>query len=325
VSFAVVDAAGPLLASTGDPDRVTFLRSSAKPFQCMTVVESGTADALALSDAELAVIAASHSGEPRHTEAIARIMERAGLSLDTLQPGQHPPMHAPARERLERRDERPSVLHHNCSGKHCGMVCLCGHEGWDLRTYVRPDHPLQRRNLALISEVADVASSEIPLGIDGCGVPTFALSLRAFATAFARLAAIDHLPTRPQAAAARVRAAMVAFPEMVAGEGRFDTDLMRQGAGRILAKAGAEGCYGVALLDRGWGLAMKVEDGNARAVPIAVLEALHQLDALSESDVEALAHHGRPAVRNYRNEIVGEGKPLFTLERHRAGASVPTT
>jgi L-asparaginase II len=315
VSIAIVDAAGTLIASAGDPERVTFLRSSAKPFQCMTMIETGAADSLALTQPEIAVISASHSGEPRHTEAIGRIMARAGLDLETLQPGRHPPMHAPTREALERRGEAPSVLHHNCSGKHCGMVCACGHQGWDLRTYMRPDHPLQRRNLAVLSEASGVPVSDIPLGIDGCGVPTFALSLRSFATAFARLAQPDRLPAKHHESAIRVRDAMVACPEMVAGEGRFDTDLMRRQGGQVLAKAGAEGCYGVSLLDRGWGLAMKTEDGNARAVAIAVVEALRQIDALNDADVAALAHHARPAVRNYRDEIVGEGRPLFTLER----------
>src|SRR5581483_12301569 len=106
---------------------------------------------------------------------------RAGLAADVLQPGLHPPMHAPTREALERRGDAPSVLHHNCSGKHCGMVCACAQQGWDLRTYVRPDHPLQRRVLDLLAEVSGVERSDVPIGIDGCGVPTFALPLTAFA------------------------------------------------------------------------------------------------------------------------------------------------
>ena len=314
-SIAVVDASGHMIASVGDPERPTFLRSSAKPFQAMVVVETGAADRFAVSPAELAVIAASHSGEPRHTEAVRGLLARAGLPIGALQPGTHPPLHAQTRQVLERNGEPPSVLHHNCSGKHCGMVCACVDEGWDIRTYVRPDHPLQRRVLSLLSEVAGIPSSDIPIAIDGCGVPTFALPLTAFARAFALLADVSALDAVHQESAIRVRDAMLAHPQMVAGEGRFDTDLMARAGGRILAKAGAEGCYGVALLDRGWGLALKIEDGNARAVPVAAAEALRQLDALTEADLSTLASHVRPSVRNYRDEVVGEALPAFTLTR----------
>jgi L-asparaginase II len=195
------------------------------------------------------------------------------------------------------------------------MVCACVAQGWDLRTYVRSDHPLQRRVRTLLAQAAGVPSEGIQIAIDGCGVPTFALPLTAFARAFARLADATALPAEHQAAAVRVRDAMIAHPEMVAGEGRFDTDLMLATGGRILAKAGAEGCYGAALLDRGWGLALKIEDGNARAVAIAVAEALRQIDALTASEVEALASHARPLVANYRGEIVGEAVPVFELAR----------
>jgi L-asparaginase II len=309
----VADAQGRIIASLGDSSRVTFLRSSAKPFQAMAVVESGAADAFAMTPAELALVSASHSGEPRHTEAVRALLARAGLGPEDLQTGTHPPMHIPTREALERSGTKPSPLHHNCSGKHCGMLCACVHEGWDRRTYVRPDHPLQQRVLTLLSEVTGVPSSEIAIGIDGCGVPAFGLPLVSAARAFARLASGVELPAEHEASAGRIRAAMLAHPEMVAGEGRFDTDLMRVAEGRILAKAGAEAMCGLGLVDRGWGMAVKIEDGNARAVPVAVVEALRQIDALSEAEADALASHARPPVRNYRDEIVGEAAPRFTL------------
>src|SRR5581483_10580169 len=203
-SLAVVDAHGTLIASVGDPTRVTFMRSAAKPFQAMVFVESGAVDAYGVSPAELALVAASHSGEPRHTEAVRRLLARAGLGPDDLQTGTHPPMHPPTREGLERRGEPPSPLHHNCSGKHCGMLCVCVHRGWDRRGYVRPDHPLQREILALMSEVASVPSRQVEIGVDGCGVPTFALPLTAIARAFARLAS-GTAPGAHGAAAARIR------------------------------------------------------------------------------------------------------------------------
>ncbi len=311
-SIAVADASGRLVAAVGDPERVTIMRSSAKPFQAMTVLETGAAERFGFTPSEIALIASSHSGEPRHTEAVAGLLARAGLTPDALQTGLHPPMHAPTRAALERAGAAPSPLHHNCSGKHCGMLCACVHQGWDLRTYVRPDHPLQRRVLAVVAEMAGMDERNIAIGIDGCGVPSFGLPLIAFATAFARLVSEQTVPEHA-GSAGRVRAAMLAHPEMVAGEGRFDTDLMATARGRILAKGGAEACFGAALVEQGLGFALKIEDGGARAVPPAVAEVLRQLDAVDDAQLEALGEHARPIVHNYRGEIVGQGWSDFRL------------
>lgn len=311
-SIAVADTDGRLLCAAGDPGRVTIMRSAAKPFQAMAVIEAGVAERFQLAPAEIAVIASSHSGEPRHTDTVRALLARAGLAPDALQTGIHPPIHPQTRAALERAGIAPSPLHHNCSGKHCGMLCACVHQGWDRRTYRRPDHPLQRRILALIAEMAGVGERAVVIGIDGCGVPCFGVPLAAIATAFARLGAWG--PGQPHgAAAACVRAAMLAHPEMVAGEGRFDTDLMTVAGGRILGKAGAEACYGAAIVDRGLGVALKVEDGGARAVPPAVAEVLRQLGALGDPEIDALGEHARPLVRNFHGEIVGEGRAVFSL------------
>lgn len=312
-----MDASGELVARVGDPDRLTTMRSTAKPFQAMAVIETGAADRYAFAPEEIALIASSHSGEPRHTEAVRGLLARAGLAPDALQTGTHPPLHAPTRLALDRRGEAPSPLHHNCSGKHCGMLCACLHQGWDVRTYVRPDHPVQRAVLRLVSEVAGVAAGDVGVAIDGCGVPTFAVPLRAIARAFARLVGESCPRPSPKwsGSMARVRAAMLAHPDMVAGEGRFDTDLMAHAGGRILAKGGAEACYGLSLVDRRWGIAVKIEDGNSRAMPVVVVEALRQLGALADAELEAIEHHARPPVRNYRDEIVGEGRPVFQIQR----------
>jgi len=312
-----VDAGGRLVASVGDADRPTYMRSSAKPFQAMAFVETGAARAFGATPADLALVAASHSGEPRHTERVRGLLARAGLAEDVLLNGKHPPLHAPTRIALERSGEAASPAHHNCSGKHCGMVCACVHQGWDLRTYIRPDHPLQRRILDLMAWVTAIPRQDIAVAIDGCGVPTFGVPLRSFAYAFARLADTDRLPPEHCEAAVTVREAMVANPGMVAGEGRLDTRLMETAGGRILSKGGAEACHGVVLLDRGWGIAVKIEDGGARAVAPAVLEVLRQLEALTDVEVAQLQEYARPPVRNYRDEIVGEARPVFELQRVR--------
>ncbi|HEY3118885.1 MAG TPA: asparaginase [Chloroflexota bacterium] len=312
-SIAVVDAGGKLVVAAGDVERITTLRSAAKPFQAMAVVESGAADRFNATEAELAIMAGSHSGEPRHVESVLKMLARADLAPEDLQCGTQLPLHEPTRKALVATGLEPSPLHHNCSGKHCGMLWACVYRGWDVRTYRRPDHPLQRAIQGLMADMAGSPVDRIVVAIDGCGVPAFGMPLRAMGTAFARLA--SGIPSEHRESANRIVAAMVAHPEMVGGEGRLDTDLMRQGAGRILAKAGAEACHGAALLDRGLGIALKIEDGGARAAPLALIETLRQLDALADADLESLSSYARPAVRNYRGEIVGEGKPLFTLER----------
>jgi L-asparaginase II len=186
------------------------------------------------------------------------------------------------------------------------------HQSWDLRTYVRPDHPLQRRILGLIAEMTGIPQHSVHVGIDGCGVPSFGVPLISIATAFARLVTLSGTDTHG-AAAVQVRSSMLAHPEMVAGEGRFDTDLMVLTEGRILAKGGAEACYGAAIVQEGLGIALKIEDGGGRAVAPGVVAALHQIGALSDREADTLGEHGRPIVRNYRDEIVGEGYASFTL------------
>ena len=317
-SIAVVNEQGQLVAWVGDPERVTTLRSAAKPFQAMHVVTSGAANRFKYTRAELAVIAGSHSGEPRHTTTVQSMLERAGLRPDSLLCGVHPPFHAATRRALEQSGAPPTVLHHNCSGKHCGMVCACIHQGWDLRTYFRPDHPLQQAILGIMSDLTGVADRQIGIAIDGCGVPTFAVPLQAFALAFARFATASGLDQRQAAAAVQVREAMAAHPEMVGGEERLDTMLMLQEAGRLVSKSGAEACHGVALPEQGLGVALKIEDGGARAVSVALVELLRQLDVFSESQAEQLHTFARPAVYNYRDELVGEGRPMFTLQRGQA-------
>jgi L-asparaginase II len=315
-SVAVVDSGGRLVAWAGEPERVTTLRSAAKPFQAMAAIEAGAAARISMTSSEIAIVAGSHSGEPRHVQTVSSMLARAGLAVEDLQTGTHPPFHEPTRAALERAGQAPTPLHHNCSGKHCGMLCACVSRNWDARTYFRPDHPLQRQSLRLLAEMADFPEREIAVGIDGCGVPSFALPLRAFARAFASLAAA---PPSHDEAGRLVREAMLSHPEMVAGERRFDTDLIQTAERRLVAKGGAEGCHGTTVLERQWGVAVKIEDGGPRAVAIVVVEALRQIGALTAEHIGTLGRHARPPVRNYRDEFVGMARPIFDLRTASTG------
>ncbi len=293
VHVAVADATGLLLGSAGDPELVAFMRSSAKPIQALPLVESGAAAAFGLEDRHLAIACASHMGMPIHTDAASDLLHRAGLGPEHLCCGPHAPEHRGAAEALVRAGRAPERIHNNCSGKHAGMLATCVHLGWDLATYLDPDHALQRR---IQESLAELSSWRPVLGSDGCGVPTFALPLRAMATAFARLAS---------GRGARLADAMAAHPELVSGPGHLNTDLLAGHGHRILTKGGAEGvwCYAV----RGAtavGVALKVEDGSPRPLGPALLETLAALGLPGGGDPRLDAYRN-PPVRNTLGHPVG--------------------
>jgi L-asparaginase II len=269
--IAVCDPDGELIEAMGDPGGYVYARSSAKPFQAMPLLLSGAADAFGLTDEELAVVCASHNAEEPHLAAVRSILRKAGLSEEDLQCGAHPPMYGPAAEELARRGEEPRRVHGNCSGKHAGMLTLCAYEGWETASYRDPDHPLQWRILQTVAQICGLERDAIPLAGDGCGVPSIGMPLRNLATGVARLATGENLSDDLIEAARRIRRAMRGHPYMVAGTGRLDTTVMR--GTDLIAKGGAEGVFAAGSPD-GWGLALKISDGTARAVSPAGLAAL---------------------------------------------------
>jgi L-asparaginase II len=308
---AVVDREGTLRAFVGEPDTVTYYRSSAKPFQTMALILSGAADRFGLSSEELALCTSSHSGEPVHTQGVARLLERIGCRPEDLRCGAAPPLD---RETAERLAAPPGVLHANCSGKHTGMLAQALCLGADLASYLEPGHPVQQRVLAVVAAMADLPAASIGVGVDGCGVPCFALPLRRMAYAYARLGDTEGLPPALADAARRVTEAMAAHPYLIAGRGRFDTDLMRVTQGRVLVKGGSEGLACLTVPELGLGLAVKVADGNARALGPSVVAILRQLKLLTAAEEAELAEHARPAVRNLAGLAVGEIRPALALK-----------
>src|SRR5215213_274572 len=298
--LVVCDPRGKVLEAVGDLEAYVYLRSSAKAFQALPLILSGTADAFGLTDKELAVACASHNAEEPHLAAVRSILEKAGLSEEDLQSGVHPPMYGPANEKLIRRGEEPRPIHSNCSGKHSGMLAVCVHEGYETLDYRDPGHPLQRRILGLIAEVCGVEEDEVLIAGDNCGVPAFALPLHSFATGLARVATGDELPDHLVGAAMRIRDAMRSHPFMVAGTGRFDTELMERT--HLLVKGGAEAVLAVGSRD-GWGMALKISDGAVRAVRPAALAALGGMGVEVPEVVTD--------VRDLYGEKVGEIWPLI--------------
>lgn len=314
VSVAVVHAQGRLVASAGDPSRVAYWRSAAKPFQAMPLVEDGAADALGITDEELALACASHSSEPRHLEVAGGLLRRIGAPVDALACGPHPPISETVAERVVRDGVPLTPLWSNCSGKHGGMLALALHHGWPWDGYERPGHPVQDRLLAEVARWTCVRAEVIPTATDGCAAVTFALPLSAMALAWAGLGA-DDAP-----GATRIRAAMTAHPHMVAGTGRLCTGLMAAWPGRVLAKVGAAGIYCAALPELGLGVALKVADGDSAVsgpALLAVLRALLERAGLKgRYDLEPLADFAGSPLINTRGVRVGSVRAAGGLRFH---------
>lgn len=315
--YAVVSPGGEDLAAVGVAEGFVWLRSSAKPFQALALFASGTADALGLSEEEVAVACGSHSGEPRHLAVVRSLLRKAGLSEGDLQNGTHPPMHAPSAARISRSGEEPRRVHGNCSGKHAGFLAVSAHAGWETGEYRDPDGPLQKLVRATVAEACGLGGpDEVRLAGDGCGVPVLGMPLGNLALGFARLAAGGAgtgLPDGLAAGLRRVRDAMRAHPLLVAGTGRFDTRLMEaeseSGAELgLVVKGGAEGVFGCGVPEgrgRGaMGLALKVSDGAGRAVAPAAVAALRGVGVHVPEEL------GRRSVKDLHGEVVGEVFPV---------------
>ncbi len=309
-AVAVVDSAGEVIASAGDTGLVAYLRSAGKPFQAIPVVDSGAADVYGFTDAELAICAGSHSGEPAHLATVAGMLAKLGLGDGSLGCGLVSPMDPATAARIAVGQEAVTTLHCGCSGKHTGMLAACLQRGYPLDSYLDLDHPLQREILALMAEYFGVPAAEIPTAVDGCGVPTFGASVANIARAWAMLAAP---PEAYRATTPRILDAMAAAPLMVAGTGRICTDLMPIVGPGIVVKTGAEGLFCLALRDQGWGVAIKIADGTFRALPAITAAVLGQLGMASEEQLTQFVERQPPYVRNNAGMIVGEVRATVVL------------
>ena len=323
-AIAVVDAQGRLVAAYGDPSAVVFLRSSAKPFQTLPLLESGAAEAFALPQREIAFTCASHLGMDMHAEAAASIQARIGASERDLLCGTHEVPDPETARRLILAGQKPTPNRHNCSGKHSGMLVQARHRDLPLADYIHPRHPIQQTILSTFAEMVGLSPSQVVVGVDGCSAPNFAVPLLNGALAFARLADPSGLPRGRADALRTVFYAMTAYPEMVRGPGGLDTELMRRRPGLLVTKGGAEGYQGLGIVpgalrpnSPALGVAIKVADGAGRAVPLVALEVLRQLGLFAEADFDALAefrYAPRETLRNFRGLVVGEARPAFSLD-----------
>lgn len=334
-AVVILEPDGQILAQVGDANLITSTRSTIKPIQAIPFVASGAAARFNITERELAVVCASHSGETLHTETVAALLERIGLEESHLRCGAHLPYNEEAARQLASEGRASTQLHNNCSGKHTAMLATCLHKGWPIEDYLAKDHPLQRKIISIFGQLGELPE-DFPIAIDGCSAPTFGVPLRSLALAFARLASFISLNSSKRKTVSRSRfqlpafdtgiikasrhivKAMIAYPEMVGGTGRLDTDVMRTARGSLFCKIGAEATYVIGIMpcerfSRGLGIALKIQDGSTRALATVVIETLIQLGILDESQQAELATYHRPVVTNHRGLPVGEVIPVFDV------------
>ncbi|MGR3792929.1 asparaginase [Vannielia sp. SX4] len=299
--IAVVNAAGEVVDGRGAPGLPVYPRSAAKMIQALPLVRSGAAAARHLGSEQLALSCASHNGALIHTKPVARWLAALELGEADLRCGPQMPDDRPAREGLIKTDESPCQFHNNCSGKHAGFLTLNSHLGGGPE-YHEVDHPVQQAALAAWEDICDEATAGY--GIDGCSAPNFRSSVTAMARAMAKFAVAAEGSAEQQ-----LRDAMMAHPELVAGEGRACTEMMRAAKGKAAVKTGAEGYFTAILPEQGLGIALKVADGTTRAAECAMAALLVKYGVLDRNDPAVLKRWG--PMTNRRNIEVGEVRPAF--------------
>lgn len=305
----VADSRGRILFAAGDVHAPHYPRSAVKAMLALPLVETGAADRLGLDDAELVLACASHAGEPRHVETCASMLRKTGRDSSCLECGIHWPLSRAASHALAAQGEAPASLHNNCSGKHAGFVCLACDRGEPVAGYVRPEHPVMRSATAALADLTGAVLDERNRAVDGCAIPTYAIPLLALATGFARFGSGEGLAPARARAARRLCCAVAADPFLVGGTGRFDTRLMELLGARVFSKAGAEGVLAAALPDEGLGIAVKCQDGSARAAEVALATLIANrltLAAAQQGPFETLLN---PKLLNWNGTVVGEIRP----------------
>ena len=321
-SVVAVDTAGRTVLSAGNVAQSVYPRSSLKIFQAIPLLESGAAQHFGLDAAEIALACASHNAEPFHTDAVLRWLHRLDLTVDDLECGAQSPLLRRAAHELVAAGESPTRVHHNCSGKHAGMLTMAKFMKADTRGYSAYHHPTQQAWMQTLSELIDLDVFALSWECDGCGLPAICMPLTHVARAFAcyaeprkigathsKLRAKQHTKQRT-AAMTQILDAVRAHPHMIAGSERCCTDVIRESAGRVLVKTGAEGVYGGVIPHLGVGFALKIDDGASRAAEVALGAVLKKLNALEAATEKKLQPHFQPTIVNAQGRVTGRIAPV---------------
>ncbi len=308
--ICIVGEKGKILKSIGDVNFLTYLRSCAKPIQAIPVITSGAAEKFGFTEKEITIFSGSLNGQDFQVEILESIMKKLNINESYLQCGIHPPSHKPTRKKYK----IYSPLQNNCAGKHLAMLALCKYFNFPLENYTELEHPVQQLILEEISYFTEIPVKDIKTGIDGCGVPVFAVPIYNFSLAYYKLANADILDEERKIAVKFLMKNSIKYPELIAGDERICTELMRVES-NIFAKVGADGSYGIAAFKNKIGIAIKIESGNMKALNVVVIELLKQLGILSEKDVEKLDIFYNIQISNHRKEVVGKFQPVFNINK----------
>ncbi len=314
-NIAVVGRDGKPIAYLGDPDYLTYMRSAAKPLQTSAALECGAIDHFGISEAELAVMCGSHMGDDYHVETLQAILDKLSLDETALTLGADLSFSEALRLKRIAEGVQPRKIYNNCSGKHACMLAICQYMGWDITDYQRPTHPVQVLIRQTVAGYAGIAPEDIIIGVDGCGVPVFALPLSRMAFAYHQLANPTALDGVREQAARRIISAIAAYPQMIAAFGCFCTDLITATKGRIIGKLGADGVYCAAVHNEDIAIAVKIEDGNGAMLAPTVISVLMQMDLLSKVEQQQLNKFSYFDNINCQNDKVGETRAVFQLVR----------
>jgi len=304
-AVAVVNAAGRTVFTLGDVLQPIFPRSCIKFLQALNFVKTGAVEHYGLDNRHIALACASHNGEPTHVDLVNDWLDTLKLDVNHLECGAELPMHQATAYELMSEGHSPTRAHHNCSGKHLGMLTTCCHESIDVKNYRQYHHEVQRRWFEDIERLCSVSSVQMPWASDGCGIPTLALSMQRLALGMARFADPFTLPIEDQDAIRKIIAAVTEHPYLVAGKERLCSALMAELAPRVVAKVGAEGCYAASIPERGLGVVIKLDDGNMRAVNVALGAVLTVLGEMDTAANDKLQRYVKPILTNSRGEEVG--------------------
>lgn len=309
-AVSVVDESGKVLYAAGDPHHMTFLRSAAKPFQALPAMKRRIDEVYGLTGEETALFAASHRGESFHIDALESLMRKIGIQEDALHCCATYPLNEDAKAERHQNHEAKRRIFHNCSGKHSGMIALCKHMGWDEATYYQPEHPLQKEILETLADIAEVPVSSIPQGIDGCGLPIFAIPLDRIAYSFLKLACPDLIRDPETAeAAARIAKVMNEYPDIIADTKFVCSALLKDD--NLTAKGGAKGVYGIGLRKERLAISLKVSDGSEQVWPCIIATILERLGYSNQATIDRLYELVPNEIFNDGGTLVGERRAVF--------------
>ena len=315
--LAIVDRNGKLYYSIGNPQRFTFWRSSAKPFQTIPFVEEGGIEKYQIAGEELSLMTASHGGEEGHVKILRELLAKINHTEEKLDCGIAAPMYGKAAANILRSGNSYKAVNNPCSGKHAAMLALAELLDLPIEDYILLNHPIQQKMLEVIADICDLPKGEVKIAIDGCGVPVFGMGIDKMALAYGKFSKPEGVfPDKRAQALRRILHAMTHYPYYVAGTNRLDTVLMEATKGRIVAKLGAEAVYCIGIVDEGLGICLKIDDGSYRAIDPVIIQVLKELGFITNEELKQLSMYWKPKLYNHRNDVIGELETVFKLKKH---------